>query len=84
MDKSEVQIFRTKDGVTEIQVLLEKDTVWLNQYQLETLFDTDRTSIVKHIRNIYSTDELSEDSTCANITQVRLEKNELQIMHLWL
>ncbi len=75
MDKSEVQIFKTQDGITEIQVRLEQDTVWLNQYQLETLFDTDRTSINKHIRNIYGTDELSADSTCANFAQVRLEGN---------
>lgn len=49
MNNSEIQIFKTKDGKTEIQVKLENETVWLNQYQLESLFDTDRTSINKHI-----------------------------------
>jgi hypothetical protein len=43
MNNSENQIFKTKDGKTEIQVKLENETVWLNQYQLESLFETDRT-----------------------------------------
>ena len=37
------------------------------------LFDTDRTSITKHIRNIYQIGELDEISTCAKIAQVRIE-----------
>lgn len=37
------------------------------------LFDTDRTSIVKHIKNIYLSEELAENTTCAKIAQVRLE-----------
>lgn len=37
------------------------------------LFSTDRTSILRHIRNIYQTEELDEPSTCAKIAQVRFE-----------
>jgi len=71
MNNSEIQIFRTKDGKTEIQVKLENETVWLNQYQLESLFETNRTSLNKHILNIYKSSELDEDSTCAKIAQVK-------------
>lgn len=75
MNNSEIQIFRTKDGKTEIQVKLEDETVWLNQYQLESLFETNRTSINKHILNIYKSKELEENSTCAKIAQVQREGN---------
>jgi hypothetical protein len=40
---------------------------------MAVLFNTDRTSITKHIRNIYQTGELEEISTCAKIAQVRIE-----------
>ena len=52
MNSSDFEIFTTDDGKTEIQVKLENDTVWLNQYQLEELFKTNRTSINRHISNI--------------------------------
>jgi death-on-curing family protein len=58
-------------------VKLNKETVWLNQYQLEELFHTDRTVIVKHIHNIYKTGELDETATCAFFAQVRKEGNRV-------
>ncbi|SHI55238.1 hypothetical protein SAMN05444280_103115 [Tangfeifania diversioriginum] len=73
MNKSEIQIFTTIDGTTEIEVQLDNETVWLNQYQLESLFETNRTSINRHISNIYKSEELEENSTCAKIAQVQKE-----------
>jgi len=70
---SEIKIFTSKDGKTEIQVKLEGETVWLNQYQLEELFVTDRTSITRHISNIYKSEELSKEATSAKIAQVQKE-----------
>ncbi|MFV0269557.1 MAG: RhuM family protein [Draconibacterium sp.] len=75
MRQSEIQIFTSKDGKTEIQVTLDNDTVWLNQYQLESLFETNRTSVNRHISNIYKSEELEEKSTCAKIAQVQKEGN---------
>ena len=75
MEKSEILIYQSPNGLTKIDVRLEEETVWLNQYQLAELFQTDRTSIAKHIKNIYETGELIEASTCAKIAQVQLEGN---------
>ena len=66
-------------------VKLEKDTVWLTQNQMAELFGVDRTSIVRHIRNIYKAEELDEISTCAKNAQVRFEgsrKNIIQIFRV--
>jgi prophage maintenance system killer protein len=73
MEKSKIRIYKNLKGNTSIEVKLDKETVWLNQYQLETLFQTNRTSISRHIRNIYKTDGLDENRTCAKIAQVRKE-----------
>ena len=62
-----------QDGQTQIDVRLENETVWLTQAQMAELFETDRTSIVRHINNIYKVDELDRDSTCAKIAQVQTE-----------
>lgn len=71
--KGEIILYQTENGQTKIEVILENETVWLNQYQLEELFQTDRTSILRHIKNIYKTGELIEETTCAKIAQVRQE-----------
>ena len=47
--------------------------MWLTQAQMAELFETDRTSIVRHINNIYRIDELERESTCAKIAQVQTE-----------
>jgi len=71
--RGEIVIYSAPDGSIQTDVRLESDTLWLTQYQLEKLFETDRTSVVKHIRNILDTDELEETATCAKFTQVRQE-----------
>lgn len=72
---SEILLYQTTNGETKIDVRLENETVWLNQNQLQELFQTDRTSIVKHIRNIYESGELLEQATSAKIAQVQIEGN---------
>ena len=70
---SHIEIYQTPDGNTELNVRLDGDSVWLSQAQLALLYGTDRTSIGRHIRNIYKSEELDESSTCAKIAQVRVE-----------
>ena len=70
---NEIEIYKTQDGKAEVEVRFEGETVWLNQYQLAELFQADRTSILKHLKNIYLSRELDEASTCAKIAQVRKE-----------
>jgi death-on-curing family protein len=70
---SEVEIYRDKDNQTLVEVRFENDTVWLSQSQLSELFDTDRTSVLKHLQNIFKTGELGEKQTCAKFAQVQKE-----------
>ena len=72
-NKGELIIYQTEDGQTQIDVRMENETVWLTQAQMAELFNTDRTSIVRHINNIYKTEELEREATCAKIAQVQIE-----------
>lgn len=73
MKEDKIIIYQTEDGQTQIDVRLENETVWLTQAQMADLFQTDRTSIVRHINNIYKVEELERESTCAKIAQVQIE-----------
>ena len=72
-EEQKIVIYQTEDGQTQINVRLENETVWLTQAQMAELFETDRTSIVRHINNIYKAEELDRESTCAKIAQVQTE-----------
>ena len=73
MNESEILIYTNEDGSTNIQVKLEDETVWLTQQQMTKLFQTSRTNVVEHIKNIYMEGELDEASTCRKFRQVRKE-----------
>ena len=73
MEDSKIVIYQTEDGQAQVDVRLENDTVWLTQAQMAALFQTDRTSIVRHVNNIYKVEELDKESTCAKIAQVQIE-----------
>ena len=65
MEENKIVIYQTEDGQTQIDVRLENDTVWLTQKQIAELFGTKRPAITKHLKNIYASEELEEDSTCS-------------------
>lgn len=72
-NNGDIVIYQSEDGNTKINVNLQDETVWLSQQQLAELYQSSRTNIVEHIRNIYEEGELSEVSTCRNFRQVRRE-----------
>ena len=59
---SEIILYTATDNQTQIDVQFEKDTVWLNQEQLVTLFQRDQSVISRHIRNVFKEGELDEKS----------------------
>ena len=65
MEENKIVIYQTDDGQTQIDVRLENETVWLTQKQIAELFGTKRPAITKHLKNIYSSEELDENSTCS-------------------
>ncbi len=65
MEKSDIRIYHLMDGKTEINVQLDNDTVWLNLNQIVDLFNRDKSTISRHISNIFKEEELHKDSVVA-------------------
>jgi hypothetical protein len=63
MSKTEIIIYQMPDGTTNLDVRLDKETVWLTQHQIADLFNVKQPAISKHLKNIYESGELNEDST---------------------
>ena len=82
--ENQIEIYQANDGSTQINVQFEKETVWLTQAQMAELFGKGRTTITEHINNVFSENELVQESTCRKFRQVRTEGNrtiEREIEH---
>jgi hypothetical protein len=76
---SEIVLYTTKDGITKINVQLENETVWLTQKQLVELYQTAKSTVSEHIKNIYTDEELTPDATVRKIRTVQNEgKREVE------
>ena len=63
--KGDVVIYQSKDKNIKVEVKLEKETAWLTQAEIAKLFQTERSVITKHLRNIFNSGELAEKKQCA-------------------
>lgn len=68
-------IYQSADGQIKIDVRFENETVWLSLDQMSTLFGRDKSTISRHIKNIFEEGELSPDTTIANYATVQEEGN---------
>ena len=71
-ETGEIIVYNPDDSI-HLEVRMERESVWLTQSQIGSLFGVDRTVIVKHIKNVYDSGELEEVTTCAKIAHVRQE-----------
>ncbi|HHH49821.1 MAG TPA: Fic/DOC family protein [Saprospiraceae bacterium] len=72
-EQNSIEIYRSKDNQTVVEVKFDKETVWLSQKQMSALFDKNVRTINEHIKTIYKTGELSKDSTIRKFRIVRKE-----------
>jgi hypothetical protein len=64
--QSEIIIYQTEDGQTKVDVRMENETVWLPLDKMAQLFQRDKSTISRHIRNVFEEGELEQDSVVAN------------------
>ena len=79
MNQSAIEIFKTEDGVTEIRVILDNDTVWLNLNQISSLFERDKSVISRHIGNVFKEGELLRNSVVANFATTAEDGKTYQV-----
>ena len=63
---SEIIIYQGDNGMPNIDVQLDGETVWLTQAQMALFFDKGRTTITEHILHIFEEGELDENVVCRN------------------
>lgn len=73
MDKGQFLLYQTPDGKSKIEVKLQDDTVWLSLDQMAELFQRNKSTISRHIKNVLEEGELLADSTIANFATVQNE-----------
>ena len=69
----DVILYRSEDGAVQLEVQLDRETVWLNQRQMAELFDKDTDTIGLHVRNIYKEGELPRKGTTEESSVVQNE-----------
>lgn len=75
--KDEIIIFSyNNQPQLKIEVRIEDETVWLSQAKIAELFDVKRPAITKHLRNIFISGELDEDSTCSILEHMGVESKQ--------
>ena len=67
---NEIEIYTSQDNQIEVSVKLLQDSIWLDAHQIALLFGVQRPAIVKHISNIYTSNELDKKTTCSILEQV--------------
>jgi len=65
MQPKDLLLFNTNDKKVSVSVFFKNGTFWLTQKAISELFCVNRTTITKHLKNIFETQELNEDSACA-------------------
>ena len=73
MDKGQIILYQTSDGESKIEVKLENDTVWLSADQMAELFQRNKSTISRHIKNVLEDGELEEAATVAFFATVQNE-----------
>ncbi|MGQ8821111.1 RhuM family protein [Bibersteinia trehalosi] len=68
-----IEIYQSQDGKTQVSVQFEKETVWLSQAQMASIFDTSSDNISLHLKNIFAEGELDENATTEDFSVVRQE-----------
>ena len=71
--ESNIVIYETLDGKTNVDVYFVDNNFWMSMQQIEKLFDSSHSNIAEHIKNIYKENEIDSILTCRNFRQVKIE-----------
>lgn len=82
-----IELYKSSNGESQIEVRFENETVWLSLNQIAELFGRDKSVISRHLRNIYKEEELDFNSTVAKNATVQKEgkreiKREIEFYNL--
>ena len=77
----EIVIYQSEDGLTHIDVRIEQDTIWLTQEQLVNLYQTSKSNVSEHIKNIFEEGELDKDSVVRKFRTTATDGKNYNVYH---
>ena len=80
-NQGDIVIYQTEDGLTKIDVKIIDDTVWLTQLQLSELYQTSKSNISEHIKNIFLEGELDEISVVRKFRTTAADGKSYLVSH---
>ena len=78
-DDSKIIIYTTEDGLVKIDTTFDSETVWLSIDQMSILFQRDKSTISRHIKNIFEEGELTRDSVVAKFATTASDGKTYQV-----
>lgn len=78
-NRTELMMYQTEDGQTKIDVRMENETVWLSLDQMAELFQRDKSTISRHIRNIFAEGELDREAVVAKFATTASDGKTYQV-----
>lgn len=79
LQNGNIIIYQSKDGQIKVDVRFEKDTVWLSIDQMSVLFGRNKSTISRHIKNIFEEEELSPQSVVAKFATTAADGKTYQV-----
>jgi Virulence protein len=79
--KGNILLYQTEDGVSKIEVTLSNDTVWLTLDQMADLFQRNKSTISRHVKNIFESGELQSNSVVANFATTASDGKNYQVAY---
>lgn len=83
-EKADMIIYTTEDGLTKVETTFEGDTVWLSIDQMAELFERDKSTISRHIQNIFTEGELQRNSVVANFVTTATDGKTYQVEYIYI
>lgn len=76
---SEIIMYQTEDGFSKVETTFENDTVWLSIDQMAELFQRDKSTISRHIKNVFHEGELIRNAVVANLATTASDGKTYQV-----
>ena len=80
-DKGQIILYQTQDGDSKIEVTLANETVWLTADQMAELFQRNKSTISRHIKNVFEEGELKHDSVVAFFATTASDGKKYQVAY---
>ena len=80
-DKGQIILYQTQDGESKIEVTLANETVWLTADQMAELFQRNKSTISRHIKNVFEEGELKHDSVVAFFATTASDGKKYQVAY---